>query len=200
MLDNYRIIQKYKGPAVQGNWEYWLTHPERDHNTYQVKYAEQLKQRRQLFRNKDNNAMLEYMTQHTDLIRDSFTLFHGCTYPCHGNSDYQPHPCECYLFPRDLNTVTRGLFGSPQNLTTPHFLFGHTHIPGFFTYSLSSMKNMWQHFTLSMQNRPISYGDSTLRFGINPGTAGIKTRRFPRTALLLDTTRKNFTYLVDTEA
>ena len=70
MLDNYRIIQKYKGPAVQGNWEYWLTHPERDHNTYQVKYAEQLKQRRQLFRNKDNNAMLEYMTQHTDLIKE----------------------------------------------------------------------------------------------------------------------------------
>lgn len=58
---------------------------------------------------------------------------------------------------------------------------------------------MWQFFTMELKDRPISYGDSSQRYGINPGTAGIETRRFPRTAVLLDTAEKTFTYLVDTE-
>lgn len=205
VLDMFRVLEKYKGPAVRGNWEYWLTHPERDaYNKYQEKYREQLTQRRELLGKKNNKAILDRLSRDTVLVfpekgKAEFTLFHGCSYGCYRNSDYQPHPCECYLFPRDLNIVTRGLFGNPENLKTPHFLFGHTHTPGFFTYSVTSRINMWQFFTPDLENRPISYGDSSQRFGINPGSAGIETRRFPRTAVLLDTAEKTFTYLVDIE-
>lgn len=205
VLNIYRILEKYKGPAVRGNWEYWLTHPERDaRNKYQGKYAEQLAQRRELLSKKNNKGLLDRLARDTVRVypetdTPEFSLFHGCSYVCYKNSDYQPHPCECYLFPRDLNIVTRGLFGNEENLKTPHFLFGHTHTPGFFTYSVTSMVNMWQFFTTDLQNCPISYGDSSQRYGINPGSAGIETRRFPRTAVLLDTVDKTFTYLVDTE-
>ena len=61
------------------------------------------------------------------------------------------------------------------------------------------MINIWQFFTPAQANRPISYGDSKQRFGINPGTAGVAGKRFPRTALLLDTYEKTFTYLIDIE-
>ena len=201
----FRVLDRYKGPSVQGNWEYWLTHPERDaNNKYQAKYREQLAQRRELLGKRNNSIWLERFARDTVRIfpetgKAEFTMFHGCSYECHRNSDYRPHPCECYLFPRDLNIVTRGLFGNGENLKTPHFLFGHTHTPGFFTYSVTSMVNMWQFFTTDMRNCPISYGNRGQRFGINPGTAGIETKRFPRTAVLLDTAEKTFTYLVDIE-
>ena len=205
LLNSLQVLEKYIGLAVQGNWEYWLTHPERDENNKdQGKYRAQLTQRRELLGKKENNALLKRLSRDTVRIypeegAGEFTLFHGCSYECHRNSDYQPHPCECYLFPRDLNVVTRGLFGNPENLQTPHFFFGHTHTPGFFTYSVTGMVNMWQFFTAELKGRPINYGDSRVRYGINPGTAGIRTRRFPRTAVLLDTAEKTFMYLVDTE-
>lgn len=206
VLDSFQNLEKTAALMVQGNWEYWLTHPERDEeNKDQGKYRSQLAQRRELLGKRGSNkALLERIVQNTVRIfpekgQGEFSLFHGCSYACHRNSDYQPHPCECYLFPRDLNIVTRGLFGNRDNLNTPHFLFGHTHTPGYFTYSVTSMVNMWQFFTMNMVNRPICYGDTGQRFGINPGTAGIKTRRFPRTAVLLDTENKTFMYLVDTE-
>ncbi len=191
--------------AVQGNWEYWLAHPERDHTAKdQGKYTQQLRQRRDLLAKGNNQRLLELLTRDTVLPMPrtgapEFTLFHGCTYPCHRNSDYQPQPCESYLFPRDVNTVTRGLFGDPEHLGTPHFLFGHTHTPGYFTYSRTAMLTMWQFFTPDLKGRPIPYGNGKQRFGINPGSAGIKTKNTPRTAILLDTNEKTFTYLTDEE-
>lgn len=196
----------YNGLAVWGNWEYWLCHPERDaYNNDQGKYAAQLDQRRKLLAQKNNSELLNRMDRNTAVVpaenggTAEFSLFHGCSYACHGNSDFQPEPCECYLYPRDLNIVTRGLFGNPENLETPHFLFGHTHTSGYFVYSVPSMVNMWQFFTYDQKNRPVSYGDSTRRYGINPGSAGIEGKNVPRTALLLDTYEKNFTYLIDEE-
>ena len=46
VLNMFQILEKYKGPAVRGNWEHWLTHPEHDiRGKYQEKYKEQLAQR-----------------------------------------------------------------------------------------------------------------------------------------------------------
>lgn len=205
ILDGLMELMRYPGPAVQGNWEYWLSHPERDSsNKDQGKHSEQLNQRRALLAEKRNKPLLDRLCEKSVYIvpepeGGEFTLFHGCSYVCHSNSDYRPEPCECYLFPRDLNTVTRGLFARSENLRTPHFLFGHTHTPGYFTYSVTSMINLWQIFTPALAGRPISYGDPRQRFGINPGTAGIWGKRYPRTALLLDTYEKTFTYLIDQE-
>ena len=61
------------------------------------------------------------------------------------------------------------------------------------------MTNMWQFFTYDLKNRPISYGESGRRFGINPGSAGIEGKNLPRTALLVDTYEKSFIYLTDEE-
>ena len=61
------------------------------------------------------------------------------------------------------------------------------------------MVNVWQFFTPEQVNVPVSYGDSSQRFGINPGSAGIAGKNLPRTALLLDTNEKTFTYLIDEE-
>ena len=205
VLDDLLMLMDQKGPAVRGNWEFWLTHPERDsRNTDQGKYTAELAQRREILAENRGTELLDRMSRedvitYPDPAAPEFTLFHGCSYACHGNSDYQPQPCECYLFPKDLNIVTRGLFGNALNLTSPHFLFGHTHIPGYFTYSVSSMVNMWQFFTYDQHNRPISYGTNGQRFGINPGSAGIEGKNLPRTALLLDTGEKTFTYLIDEE-
>ncbi len=205
VIDELSLLLRYGGYAVRGNWEYWLSHPERDElNRDQGKYTGQLVQRRALLSRKNNSALLELLSQ--DIVTAAgengeaeFTLFHGCSYACHGNSDYQPEPCECYLFPRDLNTVTRGLFGNPENLGTPNFLFGHTHTPGYFAYAAASMVNMWQFFTYDQKNHPVFYGDCSRRWGINPGSAGIEGKNIPRTALLLDTYEKTFTYLIDEE-
>ena len=205
VLDDLMSLMRYDGYAVQGNWEYWLSHPERDpNNKDQGKYSEQLIQRRELLAGYNGRPLLDRLTRDSVLIHSEngtpeFTLFHGCSYPCHRNSDYQPEPCECYLFPRDLNIVTRGLFGDPGHLASPHFLFGHTHIPGYFTYSVTGMVNMWQFYTDQLKDTPVSYGDEALRFGINPGSAGIAEKNHPRTALLLDTGEKTFTYLTDEE-
>ncbi len=205
VLNDLLILMDYSGPVVRGNWEFWLTHPERDsRDSDQGKYVSELVQRREILTEKRGAKLLDRLNQedvviYPDPAVPEFTLFHGCSYACHGNSDYQPQPCECYLFPKDLNIVTRGLFGNALNLTSPHFLFGHTHIPGFFTYSGSSMVNMWQFFTDDLRDRPVSYGIEGQRFGINPGSAGIGTKNHPRTALLLDTGEKTFTYLIDEE-
>ncbi len=196
-------VQKYlttDSVTICGNWEYWLGHPEMDtENRNQRRYEFQLGQRRAILSRKQNKKILERILPNTILKISDFTLFHGCSYTCHGNSEYKLQPWECYLFPRDLNIVTRGLFGNRRHLETPHFLFGHTHVPGWFSYSNSTMTNMWRYLTRDMIGKPISYADRNLRFGINPGSAGVYRFRVPRTALLLDTGEKTFTYLADEE-
>lgn len=184
--------------AVSGNWEFWLAHPEGDSRDRE-KHAEQLNARRELLQKKKNRDVFKFLNGESVRVCGDFTLFHGCSYACFGNSGYRPAACECYLFPRDLNIVTRGLFGSAEHLTTRHFLFGHTHIPGWFAYSEESMVSMWQHFTPDLAGREYSYGDGRRRFGINPGSAGIAGRKTPRTALLLDSAAQTFMYLTDEE-
>ncbi len=198
------VIERLRGPlervteAVAGNWEFWLEHPEGD-NRDRDKHAEQLDPRRELMNKKQNRDFFKRLSGDASRVCGDFTLFHGCSYACYGNSSYRPAACECYLFPRSLNIVTRGLFGSAEHLTTRHFLFGHTHIPGWFAYSEESMVNMWQFFTPDLAGREYRYGEGRRRFGINPGSAGIAGRKTPRTALLLDTAERTFMYLTDEE-
>lgn len=204
-FESIRILSDYPYLAVFGNWEYWLGHPEADQrDKNQREHEFQLKQRRLVLGKKGNGRILDRFLQNASLVypagRDAeFTLFHGCSYECHGNSDYHPKPWECYLYPRDLNIVTRGLFGNRDHLATPHFLFGHTHTPGWFAYSGSTMINMWRYFTPEQAGEDICYGGGNLRFGINPGSAGVEGKNMPRTAVLLDSNEKLFRYLTDTE-
>lgn len=112
-----------------------------------------------------------------------FTVFHGCSFPCHDGQVYHAEPCEVILNPKDLNIVTGGLFENRENLKTQHFLFGHTHIPGYFCMFRF---NVCQHMATIYSLRPeqkIEYGNGIQRFGINPGSAGVRGKDFPRTAL-----------------
>lgn len=204
-FDKLRVLDKIPSIAVWGNWEYWLGHPEQDYSGKMQRDQEfPLKQRRLILTQKNNRKLLDKFLKSASLVYPAgpdaqFTLFHGCSYACHGNSDYQPKAWECYLYPRDLNIVTRGLFGSPEHLSTPHFLFGHTHMPGYFVYSNSSLVAMWRFFTVQESGETVFYGNPNQRYGINPGSAGIAMNGIPRTALLLDTEAQTFTWLTDQE-
>ena len=203
-FEGVRYLNTYPHISVWGNWEYWLGHPEKDEiNEAQRDHKEALIQHREFLLRKGYQSFLDELLQHNVILAPEespeFTLFHGCSYSCHGNSAYQPEPWECYLHPRDINLVTRGLFSDKTHLQTSHFLFGHTHVPGFFVYSKSSMMSMWRMFESGMAGHPISYANKRLRYGINPGSAGILANGLPRTAVLLDTNEKTFTYLTDDE-
>ncbi|MHC1772553.1 MAG: metallophosphoesterase [Flexilinea sp.] len=187
--------------SVFGNWEYWLMHPEKDReNEAQQNFIESLSTRRTAFRRKKISLVKRMMENSTLALPEKnpeFTLFHGCSFSCHDTTEYHADPWESYLYPHDLNIVTRSLFGSSDNLRTPHFLFGHTHKPGFFVYSKTSLVTMWRMFSIEMSEVPVYYGHENQRFGINPGSAGIAQRNIPRTAMILDTAEKTFQYIID---
>ena len=176
-------------------------HPEKDReNEAQQNFIESLSTRRTAFRRKKISLVKRMMENSTLALPEKnpeFTLFHGCSFSCHDTTEYHADPWESYLYPHDLNIVTRSLFGSSENLRTPHFLFGHTHKPGFFVYSKTSLVTMWRMFSIEMSEVPVYYGHENQRFGINPGSAGIAQRNIPRTAMILDTAEKTFQYIID---
>jgi predicted phosphodiesterase len=202
-LDAVTALFEYPVEAAFGNWEYWLMHPELDEeNEHQRRYRKELVERRRILSDK-NPRLLDKMIKN-DVIQpaeseNGFTLFHGCSYACHDGSNYQAKPCESYLNPKDLNVVTHGLFENRENLKTDHFLFGHTHAPGYFAYSTTTFINMWRPFHHGMTDEPVEYGNDVQRFGINPGSAGIASGQTPRSALILDTADQTFTYIIDSE-
>jgi predicted phosphodiesterase len=187
--------------CVFGNWEYWLAHPENDEvNDGQRGNSNALGERREILKRTKTHLLqrlMRYSILELPETRPEFTLFHGCSFSCHDTAAYHADPWESYINPHDLNIVTRNLFGNADHLKTPHFLFGHTHIPGFFVYSKTSFVNMWRIFSPEMARTPIYYGNENQRFGINPGSAGITQMNFPRTAIILDTKEKTFQYIVD---
>lgn len=202
-LDALDRLSDFPISAVIGNWEYWLLHPERDDtNEAQSKCKAELVERRQIITEKKIRLFDKIMEKDVICLPEEnpqFTIFHGCSYSCHDGQAYHAEPCESYLNPKDLNIVTGGLFENRENLTTPHFLFGHTHIPGYFVYSVSTFVNIWLQFTPSITEQKIEYGNGMQRFGINPGSAGAEYGDFPRTALILDTEEQTFQFIADQE-
>ena len=187
--------------CVFGNWEYWLMHPENDAiNEAQKNHKTALEERRKKLNSKSKIVSQRLMRKPILELpekRPEFTLFHGCSFSCHDTAVYHADPWESYINPHDMNIVTRNLFGNTDHLKTPHFLFGHTHIPGYFVYSKTSFVNMWRMFSPDMAENPIYYGNENQRYGINPGSAGINQKNFPRTAIILDTKAKTFQYIID---
>lgn len=200
-LEALKLLRDFETKFIFGNWEYWLFHPEQDDsNPAQQPYQAELAQRR-AFLSANESGLLAQLTAHEKLELPTgdpqFTLFHGCSFACHDRYGYRAAPCESYLNPKDLNIVTRELFGNPDHLRTPHFLFGHTHLPGYFVYSKSSMVDIWMQYHHSLTDRIISYGNVAQRFGINPGSAGVATQTIPRTGLILDTAARTFKFITD---
>lgn len=202
-LSVLKDLEQFPIYSVFGNWEFWLFHPENDQkNSAQSNAQETLASRRRMLQ-RSKPVLLRGMMKNSILMlpeqQAEFTLFHGCSYSCHNTTEYQADPWESYLNPHDLNIVTRGLFGNPEHLQTDHFLFGHTHKPGFFAFSKSSFVNMWRVFTPEMAEKPLSYKNGGYRYGINPGSAGIENGNIPRTGVVLDTAEKTFQFIIDSE-
>ena len=203
-LNALKILFEYPVAAVRGNWEYWLAHPEMDEsNENQRPHRTELEERRSALATEVPD-LLERIEKNEVLCPENsdnqFTLFHGCSYSCHDSRTYHAAPCESYLNPKDLNIVTRGLFENEENLATAHFLFGHTHLPGYFVYSTTTFINLWRPFRGEMTEQVTDFGNAVQRFGINPGSAGVSDGTTPCTALILDTENRTFSYLVNTDS
>ncbi len=194
-------LEKYHPVGVPGNWEYWINDEAGDSaSVSRAPHLRALAERRKFLKGQ-SNALFEEMSNR-EVIKvpaedPEFTLFHGCSFACHETTEYRAAPCECYLYPKDLNIVTKQLFGDPENLPTRHFLFGHTHLPGYFVYAETTGIALWMQFTPSLTDRIIRYENGVQRFGVNPGSAGVAADRIPRTAVLLDTEKKMFRFITD---
>lgn len=195
------LIENETSEAVFGNWEYWLTHPEDDRvNPAQEKYLDQLQGLRAGL-NGTLDRVLEKLSMKAMLTvtkeTPEFTLFHGCSFRLYSGDGHTAAPWESYLYPKELNRVTRGLFENSANLTTDHFLFGHTHMPGYFVYSMRTLTNVWMQFTENWLGVVFPYRNGVQRFGINPGSVGERRTGLPRTALIIDQERATFEYVAD---
>jgi predicted phosphodiesterase len=202
-LSTIQQLEKYHPKGVFGNWEYWLNDEAGDSAASRAQHLQALKERR-AFLIRQRNALFKLLSDSEVITLPAedpeFTLFHGCSFACHETTEYQVAPCECYLYPKDLNIVTKQLFGDSGNLPTRHFLFGHTHLPGYFVYAETTGIALWMQFTPSLTDRIIRYDNGIQRFGINPGSAGVATQRILRTAVLLDTDEKTFRFITDEES
>ena len=195
------MIQDETAEAVFGNWEYWLAHPEDDRtNPAQEKNQAQLSGLRESL-NGTLDGLLKRLSMKslTVVPREDpeFTLFHGCSFPIHNGNGHSPAPWESYLYPKELNRVTRGLFENRDHLATDHFLFGHTHMPGYFVYSTRTMTNAWMQFNENWLGKVFPFRNGVQRFGINPGSVGERQSGYPRTALIVDQSRSTFEYIAD---
>lgn len=195
------LIQEETAEAVFGNWEYWLAHPEDDRtNPAQEKNLAQLNGLRENL-NGTLQGLLQRLSMKSLMVvpreDPEFTLFHGCSFPIHNGNGRSPAPWESYLYPKELNRVTRGLFENRDHLATDHFLFGHTHMPGYFVYSTRTMTNAWMQFNENWLGKVFPFRNGVQRFGINPGSVGERHAGYPRTALIVDRSRATFEYIAD---
>ena len=195
----YEMLRYWQADCIIGNWEYWLLHPEKDEDesANQHKYAGDLAHVRTAL---SKNGMLSWVaTWPSTLIFESFTLVHGSI-----DSDGQENiqPCELYLFPEDLDLVERIFLY--EKLSTPHMLFGHTHLPGYFTCNRDHMPE-WAYIKENDFNQEYLYNihNHFLHFVINPGSLSLnrdkKTGGFQSAlmgmALEIDTKKQTFCYI-----
>lgn len=197
----FALIHDRTTESVFGNWEYWLTHPEDDSaNPAQAKYRAQLEMLRVTLSESPDNLWAKFPKNEIVSVPvggPCFTLFHGCSFMMVDRHEYSTAPWESYLYPKDLNRVTRGLFENANHLATDHFCFGHTHLPGYFVYSTTTLTNAWMQFSPGWLGKVFSYRNRVQRFGINPGSVGDNLPGFPRTAVIIDPEAGTFEYVAD---
>lgn len=195
----YEMLRYWQVDCIIGNWEYWLLHPEKDEDerANQHKYVRELRHARAAL---SKNGILPWIaTWPLSLIFEPFTLVHGAI-----DSDGQENlqPCELYMFPHDLDLVERIFLY--EKLSTPHLLFGHTHLPGYFTCNNHHMPE-WTYIRDGELNQEIPYNihNHLLHFVINPGSLSLnrddQASGFQSgligTALEIDTKTQTFRYL-----
>lgn len=201
----YDLLKYSNAHCIIGNWEDWLLTPENDsnENAHQQPYSRELSQARLTLA---KNGILEWIHTWPELlIFEPFTLVHG-SIDSDGVEGSKPN--ETYITPEKLKLVKRIFLHN--KLTTPHMLFGHTHIPGYFVCNNDHMPE-WIPIKEADLNKEVRYNifDHSLHFVINPGSLSLnRTGRMSNkfwndalgTALQIDTKNAVFRYLPVTAA
>lgn len=200
-LTCYQMLMHCKAQCIIGNWEGWLLQPEKDHETtaHQHKYCNELQQARTIL---DVNGITEWIrtTWHKSFLAfDFFTLVHGSI---DNDGGQTLEMWEKYIYPTDIDVVNRIFLY--EKLKTPHMLYGHTHIPGYFTYNRQNMPE-WEPIKKSEMLKSFEYNidNHFLHFVINPGSLNLNRNQRNNgfcsdptgTVLEIDTKEQFFRYL-----
>lgn len=200
-LECYSLLYEHQDKVVciAGNWEYWLFHPERDQNPKleQYQYRNYLPIKRVEM---ENAGLLDWVAKWPEKSeREQFTLIHGSPYS-YRDPDFL-HAIETYILPQDGNFVS-GIF--QRKIATPHLLFTHTHEAGYFKFNSANVP-VWNSLQKKDIDQPYKYNglDHRIHFAINPGSIS-QNRKInqgdapvdpQRTALVIDTVSKEFTFI-----
>ena len=196
----YEMLRHWNAQCIIGNWEGWLLQAEKDNDTlaHQHKYIHELQQARSVLL---ENGITEWIrtTWHLSLAFDVFTLVHGSI---DNDGDKSTEMWETYIRPKDIDLVNRIFLY--EKLNAPHMLYGHTHIPGYFTYNGQNMPE-WQSIKKSDLLQKFEYNiyDHALHFVINPGSLNLNRNQRDSdfcsdptgTVLEIDTKEQIFRYL-----
>lgn len=199
----YEMLQHHKAQCIIWNWEYWLLNPEKDKekDSNQYPYRDELTIAREGLKRK---GLLDWISSwKQDIPISPFTLVHGSVDRYNGPGSEADHPSEVYLMPEELDIVKRVFLY--KKTSTPHMLFGHTHIPGYFTYNghfypewhdiKKSDLDVSHPYKLEMISRVV-------HFVINPGSANLNRNKDSKgywsdvygTILEINTDEHTFTY------
>jgi len=198
----YEMLRHVNAQCIIGNWEMWLLAPEKDIDKFsdQHKYAEELDHARKVF---GENGILKWIkTWEENRIFEPFTLVHGSIDNIDNNGYQMEAPCAVYPLPGHKNLIKQIVL--QKKISTPHMLFGHTHIPGFFEQTEHIMPE-WHPLKVDDLYKEQEYNifNFTLQFFINPGSIGLNRtddrrdyrKNLSSTALEIDTKKEIFRYL-----
>ncbi len=196
----YEMLQHYKAQCIIGNWEFWLLNPEKDKekNSNQHPYKKELEKARKELK---KDGIFDWISSwKQDLQLPPFTLMHGSIDCYDDNGNKADHPSEVYLKPGKLDIVKQIVLH--KKISTPHMLFGHTHVPGHFTYNNHHVPE-WHGIDISDLNKNYCYKfNRVVHFAINPGSANLNRKRGANgfwsdiygTTLEINTDSHTFTY------
>lgn len=188
----YELLKHHNAHCILGNWESWLLQPEKDLDTksHQNKFVDELVRARTAM---GENGLLSWVSTWPQTLKfDPFTLVHGSF---DSNEDY--------LLPRNIDEIKRTILY--KKIPTPHMLFGHTHIPGFFTYN-NYHNPEWEFIGETDLKKKFSYQveniNHVVHFFINPGSANLNRKKLQNgfwsgvygTVLEIDTKNHTFSY------
>jgi len=183
------LLQEINAVCVSGNWEMWLR--QLDEGNQATQWASTWWEELQGLEQNLSPDLLTYIQSWPqEKTNGSFSLFHGSPYQVY--PDYAPY--ETHLDPPRSIKVNR-IFATGK-VSTPYFIFGHTHLPGYFHYN--GRTSRWIDLSPGILGQDIAIASPPVRYAFNPGSLG-GVRAPIKTALLLNTAKCSYRFLkVDT--
>lgn len=179
------LLHEVNAICVSGNWEMWLKQLDEGNQTTQP-LSTWWKELWGLEQNLSPDLLAYLQDWPQEKTDGSFSLFHGSPYQV----DLEYAPWETYLEPPQAIVVNR-IFALDK-INTQHFIFGHTHLPGYFHYNGRSSR--WVDLSPDILEQDIPIAGPPVRYAFNPGSLG-GVRAPLKTALLLNTAKCSYRFL-----